>query len=892
MTGPRTRGLAFAVALALASPASAQVPIATGPLGELGVWRLLEEARRSPSGEALAALSPDDCADCPLVAQGSERVDLKEATRRGTRFAALGLSLEATEPTRIHLFFGASARMRVLVDGEVVLTRVGSHVVEDEAHVAVPLSAGRHALVLALEAPERGAWSVSARMLGATFEPGPRPAALDAGRAEGVDEALLLRQAIHLHEEVSFEPLAVRAHASFPGGGPARPLRFVREDSAVVAGPRRGVWSMAITGVFPVPARGMPGELRVEDEVLPVGRRLMSQRRLLVAAGELAATRPPSASVGPVRWRLREIRRALEEGERDRRWLGWLETEARRLVRALDGGGDPFGELSGYVRMGHVSRLDSTAQPYELFVPRGRPPRAGWPLVITLHGFKGNAGDYFRNTFGLSRNWQGGETLDAHGRHGTPPTRGPMVVIAPQARGQTMYRDAGEIDVLEALADVRSRLPIDPLRIYVTGGSMGGTGAAYLPLRHPDLFAAAAPLAGYHDQSVRRDTHHPGLSPVERFLFAQVSDVTWAENALHLPMLLVRGQRDRPREWTSHLASRLGELHADVEHREPDLRHNVWTETYADGAIFEWFARHRRPADPAHVRLRTARERTRSAWWVTVERARADAFGQVDATIDGDRLVLVTEGLREVRLDPPARRGRAATLAIDGQSLEVRLPARLRRRGDRWAIAGDEAAPLPALGRPVRDVYHEPLVFVVGTQDPAHTAMNRLVARHWARPIGWDVEYPVVDDVDVTDASSREATLVLIGPPSSNAVLARIADRLPIRFGPDAVTLAGARYEGREVGAVFRTVWPGTTCALLVVAGPTPLGTWRSRFLPETLAEYAIFDGGVANGRGEMTCGGAKRDRLTGAGVGATANDTTHGAVPVPCRFLAHGFFR
>jgi len=34
---------------------------------------------------------------------------------------------------------------------------------------------------------------------------------------------------------------------------------------------------------------------------------------------------------------------------------------------------------------------------------------------------------------------------------------------------------------------------------------MGGIGSASLPLRHPGMFAAAAPLCGYHSYFVRRD---------------------------------------------------------------------------------------------------------------------------------------------------------------------------------------------------------------------------------------------------------------------------------------------------------------------------------------------------------------------------------------------------
>jgi poly(3-hydroxybutyrate) depolymerase len=45
------------------------------------------------------------------------------------------------------------------------------------------------------------------------------------------------------------------------------------------------------------------------------------------------------------------------------------------------------------------------------------------------------------------------------------------------------------------LEEVRKRFRVDEDRVYLTGHSMGGTGAAYLALHHPDRFAAVAPLA-------------------------------------------------------------------------------------------------------------------------------------------------------------------------------------------------------------------------------------------------------------------------------------------------------------------------------------------------------------------------------------------------------------
>ena len=54
-------------------------------------------------------------------------------------------------------------------------------------------------------------------------------------------------------------------------------------------------------------------------------------------------------------------------------------------------------------------------------------------------------------------------------------------------------------------------------------------------------------------------------------------------------------------------------------------------------------------------------------------------------------------------------------------------------------------------------------------------------------------EAPVKADTAVTSADMQAGNLILWGDPSSNAVLARIAARLPIRWDRDGTILAGGK---------------------------------------------------------------------------------------------------
>ncbi|MFK7987177.1 MAG: PHB depolymerase family esterase [Sandaracinaceae bacterium] len=830
-----------------------RVPADVGPEGWLGTWRL--------SGRTWVSNRP--------------RMELSEAAS-GAPEVTLHATILAPHDTHAWLLVGMRGAAEVRLDGNPVAEGESAERLRvDRVFARLPLERGEHELAIVFRRPERGAWRGQVRWIGADGLPGLGHAgvALPAMDAAALAERAASSVRFETRSTLDESTPTLCVSGTRPAGGVDVLAPVTVGEVSAELGPRdRAEHCEAM------PARGSMDVVATrEGSEARFGGRIASDRTALASAAALLGMvdEAPESARAPIAWRGHELLRAVREGDGDARWRRWLDGERRRIRRALDREQDPFGALRGYQRMAFFSRLDGTAQMYELFVPPGHRASRPLPLLITLHGYEGNAGDYFRNTFGLARDYEGRESLQAHGRHGEAPTRGPMIVIAPTGRGQSFYRHAGEIDVLEAIADVRSRTTVDPRRIYITGGSMGGTGAAYLPFRHPDLFAASAALAGYHDQRVRVDTDHAALSDVEHFMEAHRSDIDWTENALHLPMLLIRGTRDRPLAWTRRLVERMDALNYRHEHREPELGHNVWTEAYAEGAIFRYLGRYRRPESPRHVRLRTARERTLAAYWVRVEqRAAADTFAEIDARYDDGTIEASIDGAAAVTFSPPeALHEAGAPLIVQVGESTVEGPAPLtleafdggwRRATQAWPEPGARSE---SVSGPIRDVFHEPLTFVVGTQDPAHTFANRLVAEHWSSPHGWIADYPIVDDVDVTDAMIQERTLVLIGPPWSNAVHARLED-LPLTVERDGMHLGGAVHEGEQVGAAFvarSSLAPDRS--VLVIAGVNPIGTLRSRELPDILPDYVVYDETVTHSRDRWACGG------TG------------------CVYRAHGFF-
>ena len=119
------------------------------------------------------------------------------------------------------------------------------------------------------------------------------------------------------------------------------------------------------------------------------------------------------------------------------------------------------------------------------------------------------------------------------------------------------------------------------------------------------------------------------------------------------------------------------------------------------------------------------------------------------------------------------------------------------------------------------------------------------------------MDYPVVDDSDVTDEMIREHSLVLIGPPSSNLLTRLWNDGFSIRFESGGIRVGDELHQGAQVGTVFVAPHPeARERSLLIIAGPGPLGTWRSMFLPDILPDYVVFDENVAPARGRWAAGG------------------------------------
>jgi predicted peptidase len=224
---------------------------------------------------------------------------------------------------------------------------------------------------------------------------------------------------------------------------------------------------------------------------------------------------------------------------------------------------------------------------YLIFLPRGykAEPKRRWPTLLFLHGTR-EAGEELSqlNKCGPARIIQEGvpEQGSSHSlSQAANLLRDEFIIVSPRCPRSIGW----EADALIALLDdISTTYRVDGKRVYATGISMGGFGTWSVGLRHPDRFAAIAPVSGGGDL-VDVGTGLPAKYP-----------------ALHsLPIWVFHGAKDTqvPLSEAERMISAVKRVsrNEDIQlSAYPDTGHDAQTEsqTYSNPELYRWLLAHSR----------------------------------------------------------------------------------------------------------------------------------------------------------------------------------------------------------------------------------------------------------------------------------------------------------
>lgn len=468
-----------------------------------------------------------------------------------------------------------------------------------------------------------------------------------------------------------------------------------------------------------------------------------------------------------------------------------LLAQGMERAKALRSGETPWTKQTGLVALGYVSKIDGSVQPYGMVIP------TTWA-----------AGDTRKRRMDFFCHGRG-ETLtelsfinDRQRNPGdfTPPD---AFVLHPYGRYCNANRFAGEVDLFEALADAKMRYPIDDDRLVIRGFSMGGASAWQYATHHTDVWAAAAPGAGFSETFGFLHLPTEGENApswYQQKLMHWYDSTDWAVNLSQLPLVAYNGDKDGQKQAADMMQSAMKDEGLTlVRVTGKDAGH--WYT--GDGkkeidALIQPAVTKGREHYPATINFTTWTLRYPKMYWVTVtgmgqhwDRAR------VNAAMTNDAVTIKTENVTRFTIDPMVAR---KSITIDGQKRAG--TAFVRNSKGNWATdKGEKRGDLrkkPGLQGPIDDAFVERFVMVRPTGIPLNPSTGAWVqgemtraAREWRATFRGDA--PIKDDAQVMDTDIKSGNLILWGDPSSNRILGRIAAKLPLKWDKDGTVHANGK---------------------------------------------------------------------------------------------------
>ncbi len=487
-----------------------------------------------------------------------------------------------------------------------------------------------------------------------------------------------------------------------------------------------------------------------------------------------------------------------------------LLVEGQERARELSQGSAPWTTATGLVVRGYVSKIDRSVQPYGLVVPASYSPSAPhrWRLDTWFHGRGETLSEI---NFLADREKNKGEF--------TPRD---TIMLHLYGRFCNASKLAGEVDLFEALDAVKRQYAIDTNRIMMRGFSMGGASAWHFGVHFAGLWAAVAPGAGFSETAefLHLNLTGPNAPPKwEQQLFHQYDATDYAANLYNTSTVAYNGEIDPQKQAADAMERAMAEeglrliriVGPQTPHRyHPDSKVEI------EKMLDEIAVRGRDPY-PMKVRFTTWTLAYNRMKWLTVdaldkhwERARlnAEITGGSSVSVETSNVGAFTLAM-EAGGCPLDLSGKVA-VTIDGQKLTAPGPmsdrswtAHLRKSGGKWGVSETAfAAGLHkqhGLQGPIDDAFLDSFLFVTPTGEPLAPGTAKWVSAEeqhaiaeWRRQFRGEAQ--VREDKDVTDADIAASNLVLWGDPGSNRILARLADRLPLKWTSQNVIAGNERF--------------------------------------------------------------------------------------------------
>ena len=473
----------------------------------------------------------------------------------------------------------------------------------------------------------------------------------------------------------------------------------------------------------------------------------------------------------------------------------------------LKDGKPTWPHAAGLVVRGYVSKIDGSVQPYGLVLPASVAQDSERPRRLDIW-YHGRGETLSEINFLSDRERNKGDFTPAD-----------TIVLHPYGRYCNGNRFAGEVDTFEALASVKKRYGVDSNRITDRGFSMGGAACWMFATHYADQWAVAAPGAGFTETI--DFLHIRDLSAIpwyQQILWRQYDSTNLALNLLNLPVVAYSGEIDAQKQAADRMADALKQIGVTLTHiigpktrhaYEPIAKLEVARRVDAIAAIG------RNPA-PSQVHLTTYTLRYNTMYWLAIDSMEHEwekAIAEARVTDQGIDVTSKNVTALSINFGPglcPLSESQDWKISVDHRPVATARPSsdrslevHLRKTADGWEPESRTETQglrkMHGLQGPIDDAFCDSFIMVKPTGQAASEAVGQWTTtemahaiEHWRRQFRGEAR--VKDDTAISDADIASSNLILWGDPSSNAILKKIADRLPIKWDSDAVRVGDKSY--------------------------------------------------------------------------------------------------
>jgi len=493
----------------------------------------------------------------------------------------------------------------------------------------------------------------------------------------------------------------------------------------------------------------------------------------------------------------------------------------------LKQGETPWLKKPGLVVRGYISHIDHTPQPYGLIIPETydfsissetpKPVTKGkrHRMDVWFHG----RGEVLSELNFIT------QRMTSVG----PISPADTIVLHPYGRYCNANKFAGEIDTVEAISAAGHTYRIDPALISSRGFSMGGAAAWQFAVHYPNRWFAATPGAGFSEtpeflKFFQKETLN--ASWYEEKLWRWYDCPGYVENLLNLPVVAYSGEDDIQKQAADLMEAAYEKAGMKLPHIiAPKTGHSITPEAAKEieGMLQQW-------AMPRDERSKVDR-----IDFVTYSLIYDDFNGgrilglkehwepaHLSATTNAaGNLVVTTSNITAFSLKPMSMRPAIAALSsgivIDDQPLKVDLfpmsasPDDLiggyRVVDDKWQAVKMRDLSSVTAGKknrftcgPIDHAFMSSFIFVKPSGQCAHpevqqwvdAEMNRAITQ-WRRQFRGDARVKL--DTEITDDDIQTANLVLWGDSKSNALIGKLAGKLPIQWNDAEITVGEQKFD-------------------------------------------------------------------------------------------------